>query len=72
MTNESNVNTPNAKLSDASFIVKRLNEPSTWAGLGVIVTIAAPYIEEALKGGNLITAIIAVMSGAIAVLKAEK
>jgi hypothetical protein len=61
----------NVAKPQTNFILSRLEEPSTWAGIGVIVTVAAPYIEEALKGGNLATAIVAILSGAIAVLKTE-
>lgn len=59
-------------MTAVQWIVKRLNEPSTWAGLGVIAVTAGPYIEKAAHASDAAGTVIALLSGVIAAIKSEQ
>jgi hypothetical protein len=48
-----------------------LLQPSSFAGYAAIITVAAPFIEQAVGAGHLPGIVLALASGLVAVLKSE-
>ena len=53
-------------------VVQRFKEPSSWAGIAVLLSIAAPHIGLPIEGVNTIINAGAAICGAAAIFMKEK
>lgn len=54
-----------------SWIAARLSEPSTYAGIGIILTMLAPIIEQAATSTTWAERAVIILTGAAAIVKKE-
>lgn len=59
------------EIKQMKTVIAKFKQPSTWAGFGVAVAVFGPYVETAAHAASWPSAVVAVLSGVIAVIKDE-
>jgi hypothetical protein len=54
-----------------SWIMQRLDEPSTYAGIGVVLAAIAPVIEGAAQAASWPERIVIILAGLAGIIKSE-
>lgn len=60
-----------APVNKKSWLAARLDEPTTYAGLGIIAVVIGPFITEAAHAPSWGERAFIILSGILAVLKSE-